>query len=478
MDIPYYPINDFGPLMKGMVLGGVAILHVFLAQFAIGGGILLCFFQRSAMTGRSQLARGFIDGYFRFLVLISFVLGALTGVSLWFTTIQVSPRTIGMMVDEFHWLWATEWTFFCLEVASGYLFYRYHKVLSDKLRFLLLVLYSIAAWMSLFWINGILSWQLTPGAWLESRNVWDGFFNATFWPSLLFRTVTALVEAGLFACVVINFSNAWTREEKTQLMHFAFRFLVPMIAMPLLGAWYFAVMPADSRVWVMGGSVAMTMFMTISVGASLLIGLYAAAMLASRKAFLSGSTSLLLLALAGAATAGGEFVREGVRKPYTVRNTLYSNSITEAEVAELRRIGSVSLDPYPLLNDQRYPDDQLRLGAKVFRFQCAICHTEAGANGLRELTQTWTTEQLRLNIAQLQRTKPFMPPFAGTAAELEALVQWIRWVAAEEPSTWTPTNDEQILKQIQKHLDDVGTGSMVGPKSSAINLKTSTKLER
>ncbi len=78
-------------------------------------------------------------------------------------------------------------------------------------------------------------------------------------------------------------------------------------------------------------------------------------MLASRKAFLSGSTSLLLLALAGAATAGGEFVREGVRKPYTVRNTLYSNSITEAEVAELRRIGSVSLDPYPLLDDQHYP---------------------------------------------------------------------------------------------------------------------------
>jgi hypothetical protein len=42
--IPYYPVNDFGPLMKGMVIGGVGILHVFLAQSAIGGGMLLLHF--------------------------------------------------------------------------------------------------------------------------------------------------------------------------------------------------------------------------------------------------------------------------------------------------------------------------------------------------------------------------------------------------------------------------------------------------
>src|SRR5262249_49888852 len=143
MDFPYYPINDFGPLMKGMVIGGVAITHVFLAQFAIGGGLLLCYFPWSAMKTGDRPARQFVAGYFRWLVLLSFVLGALTGVSLWFTTIQVSPRTIGLMVDEFHWLWATEWTFFCTEVAAGYLFYRYGPRLDDRSRLRLLILYSI-----------------------------------------------------------------------------------------------------------------------------------------------------------------------------------------------------------------------------------------------------------------------------------------------------------------------------------------------
>ncbi len=74
--IPHYPVNDFGPAMKGMVIGGVGIVHVFLAQFAIGGGALLCYFQWLAQTGREPAARHFLDGYFKALVLISFVLGA------------------------------------------------------------------------------------------------------------------------------------------------------------------------------------------------------------------------------------------------------------------------------------------------------------------------------------------------------------------------------------------------------------------
>jgi hypothetical protein len=97
--MPYYPVTDFGPAMKGMVIGVLGIVHVYLAQFAIGGGMLLCYFQWLSMTGREPLARRFLDGYFKILVLVSFVLGALTGVAMWFTTIQVGARTIGIMVD-------------------------------------------------------------------------------------------------------------------------------------------------------------------------------------------------------------------------------------------------------------------------------------------------------------------------------------------------------------------------------------------
>ncbi|MCG8404215.1 MAG: hypothetical protein MI923_03350 [Phycisphaerales bacterium] len=456
MDLPYYPLNDFDPMIKGMVIGGLGILHVFLAQFAIGGGMLMCYFQWLDQTRRSSHARRFLDGYFRALVLISFVLGALTGVAMWFTTIQISPRTIGTMVDEFHWIWATEWTFFCLEVVAGYTFYRYGKQLSDRARFTLLILYTVAAWFSLFWINGILSWQLTPGQWIETKNVWSGFFNPSFWPSLIFRTIVSLTIASLVACIVINTMHDLDRPAMTKLQNQAARLLAPMALMPLLGLWYLGVIPSDSRTWVTGGSAAMTMFMTLAVAASLLIGLYAMIGLIRQKLFINGATATLLCALAFGATAGGEFVREGVRKPYTIRERLYSNSIAKEEVVHLREVGSVTHDPYPLKNAEDYPTDQLRLGAKVFRFQCSVCHTIDGVNGLTHLAGTWTLDQRRLNIAKLQHTKSFMPPFAGTPEELEALVQMITWVVEGRPKAWNVANEEKTLIEIRQWLDQVG----------------------
>ncbi len=456
-NVPYYPINDFGPVMKGMVIGGMGIFHVFVAQFAIGGGMLMCYFQWLAQTGRCPAARRFLDSYFKFLVLISFVIGALTGVGMWFTSIQISPRTIGVMLDVFHWLWATEWTFFCLEIVAGYAFYRYAKRLSDRARMTLLLLYTFAAWMSLFWINGIISWQLTPGRWVETQSVWDGFFNPSFFPSLLFRTIVAMTIASLVACVVINTMTEIDRPARAELIHKAAHFLVFMALMPALGVWFLASIPPDSRGWVLGGSAAMTMFMMMAIGASLLIGLYAVIGLIGKRLYINGATATLLCALAFVATAGGEFVREGSRKPYSARQTLFSNAITPEEVAGLRRVGSVTHDPYPLRDEAAYVNDQLRLGAKVFRFQCSVCHTVSGVNGLTHLAGSWLTDQKRMNIAKLQHTKPFMPPFSGNAEELEALVQLIGWESGGRPEAWRASDDPEILRQNTVWLEEAGT---------------------
>lgn len=451
-----YPVNDYGPLMPGLVMAAVAIVHVFLAQFAVGGGLLLCWYQWLAMTGRSAHARTFVQGYFKVLVLISFVLGALTGVGIWFTSIQVSAPTIGEMVFNFHWLWATEWTFFCLEVVAGYCFYRYHDSLSDRTCLTLLGLYAFAAWMSLFWINGILSWQLTPGDWLQTRAVMDGFFNPGFWPSLLFRTIVCLTLAALVGCMVVNVIPGLQREARQELIGRAAQLMLPMLAMPLLGVWYLFSMPADSRGWVLGGSPAMMLFFMISVGASVAIGGYALVGLWFQKLYINGATATLLLLLAFGATSGGEFVREGSRKPYSIRYVLFSNGIRPEQVAELRQTGSVTDDPFPIIHEATLPSDELRLGARVFRRQCAVCHTMEGSNAIGHLTASWDHDQLRMNIARLQHTKPFMPPFAGTARELESLVQYISWVNAKRPATWSVDSDAAVISRIQDWLDRAG----------------------
>jgi mono/diheme cytochrome c family protein len=465
--LPYYPVNDFGPLMKGMVIGGVGIVHVFLAQFAIGGGMLLTYLEAVAQRrgpGAAD-ARAFVDGFFKILVLVSFVLGALTGVAIWFTTIQVGARTIGLMIDEFHWLWAIEWLCFAVEVAAGYAFVRLGARLDDRRRLRLLALYAVASWGSLFWINGILSWQLTPGRWLDGGGVWAGFFNPSFWPSLAFRTIVALTLAALAACVVINTMDL-ARERRAALIRRVARLAAPMAAMPLLALWYVAVIPADSRRWLLGGSMAMTMFVGIAAGASLLIGGYAIVGLLVRRLYVNGATATLLLALAFGATAAGEFVREGARKPYTVRGVLYSTSIRPDEVAHLRAVGATTEDPYPLRDAARYPTAQLARGARVERVLCDACHTLRGANALVELTRTWPIELQRLAIAKLQHTKGFMPPFAGDAADVEALVQLVRWEAAGAPARWPSSDDAQVLAQLARWLDEA-TPAAADPDGAA-----------
>ena len=449
MSVPHFPVNDFGPLMKGLVIGGVGIVHVFLAQFAIGGGMLLWYFERLAQRGVRD-AREFVDGFFRVLVLISFVLGALTGVAIWFTTIAVGARTIGLMIDQFHWLWATEWVCFSVEVVSGYAFYKIGHRLEPKVRLRMLALYAGASWLSLFFINGILSWQLTPGS--EPSNVWRGFFNASFWPSLLYRTCVAMALAALAACVIIN-TMPIDRERRTALIRRASRFAAPIAIMPLLAGWYLAVIPEDSRSWLLGGSAPMMMFVGVAAGASFLIGAYAIVALVIKRLYISGATATLLLALAFGATGAGEFVREGARKPFTVRTVLYSNSIAPSEVADLRARGVTVDDPFPLRDDARYANDQLRRGAKVERALCDACHTMKGGNALVELTRAMSDDQLRLDIAKLQHTKAFMPPFAGNADDVEALAQLLRWETKGAPASWPVTSTPPA---IAGYLDEAG----------------------
>lgn len=56
--IEYYPVVDLGPVMKGMVIGALGIFHVFVAQFAIGGGMLLTYLQWLHMRGRCRWPAG------------------------------------------------------------------------------------------------------------------------------------------------------------------------------------------------------------------------------------------------------------------------------------------------------------------------------------------------------------------------------------------------------------------------------------
>ncbi|MBD3224357.1 MAG: hypothetical protein GF313_06475 [Caldithrix sp.] len=100
--------------------------------------------------------------------------------------------------------------------------------------------------MSLFIINGILSFMLTPGAWLENGQFWSGFFNPTFFPSMLFRTAMAVIISGLFglARTVFLKDSAFC----TTMLRYCSKWLYyPLAAIVAFGAWYYSAIPVETR---------------------------------------------------------------------------------------------------------------------------------------------------------------------------------------------------------------------------------------
>jgi mono/diheme cytochrome c family protein len=208
-------------------------------------------------------------------------------------------------------------------------------------------------------------------------------------------------------------------------------FLLPLIAMPGVALWFLAVVPEPARATVTE-TAAMGMFFLLAAVFSLLVAGTAAATLWRRRPVFHLPGTVLLAVLAFCATGATEFVREGIRKPWVVTGVLYSNGVAADEVRTLRKKGVLSLDPWPLRDPERYPDDRVRAGRLVYRELCSSCHTPRGVNGLLGHTRTWDREMLEANIAKLHRLKPFMPPFAGTEHDIERLCDWLEWLRGEE----------------------------------------------
>ena len=78
-----YPVWDIPA--SGLLIAVIAILHVFVSHFAVGGGLYLVLVERKARrTGDAPLL-DYARRLSRFFILLTLVFGAITGVGIWFT---------------------------------------------------------------------------------------------------------------------------------------------------------------------------------------------------------------------------------------------------------------------------------------------------------------------------------------------------------------------------------------------------------
>lgn len=429
-----YPQWEVPKLGGGMVIAIIATVHVLVAHFAVGAGLFIACTEARLARREDPLLKDFLGRFGRFLVLLSFVFGALTGVGIWFTIGLVAPRATSILIHNYVWGWAAEWGLFAIEIAAGYVYYYGFDILPAARRRMVAYIYACASWGSLVIINGILCFMLTPGKWLETHAFWDGFFNPTYWPSLALRTISSTALAAIFVAIVANGARKYDLEERRRIINHAAWFLAPLALMLPLSVWYFANAPYESLRFVKGAAMVMHLFFMFGVAASTLIGLYAFVGMIWNKRYIHMETAVLLLGIAFIATGSMEFMREGIRKPYVIYDYLYSNGWTKEEVAQRKNESLLAKAAWALPAGR--PVGQLtglELGRAVFKAQCSQCHVLGGVNDVAQLVYDWPEQLLWANLSEIHRLKKFMPPLMGTEAERKALVQFLLTLNPPKP---------------------------------------------
>jgi cytochrome bd-type quinol oxidase subunit 1 len=106
-----YPIWDLA-IGGSLLMALVAIPHVIVSHFAIGGGLLIALTETLAVKRGDPELRGLAKRSSLVLILVSTVFGAISGVGIWVVAGLVSPGAISALIHTYVWGWAIEWVFF------------------------------------------------------------------------------------------------------------------------------------------------------------------------------------------------------------------------------------------------------------------------------------------------------------------------------------------------------------------------------
>lgn len=407
-----YPFWDVG-IGYGWLIAIIAVLHVFVSHFAVGGGLYLVVAETFARNAGDQYRLDFLKRLSKFFVLITLVFGAVTGVGIWFVIGLISPAATEALIHHYVWGWAAEWTFFVIEILAAILYFYGWDRMSAKNHMILGWIYFAAAWMSLVVINGILSFMLTPGTWLETGNFWDGFFNATYFSSLVFRTGISLLMAGLFTLVVAAAQKPHERKPALIRFNAGWAFAGLLVMTPSF-YWFFETIPQAIR----DSANQMMPFVLAKLDSMYWYGLGIAVLvlfgLLVPKRFVT-AVGVVALALGLVWFGQYEWMREAIRKPYIIHGYMYGNGLEVAQASTYQETGILGSMAY------RTGDD----GADLYRRACRSCHTIDGYKALKP----WFDGTDKAFIAGIVRGTGVMvgnmPPWLGTEDESEKLASYL-----------------------------------------------------
>jgi cytochrome bd-type quinol oxidase subunit 1 len=449
MNYPFWYIPHLG---SGWVIGIIAIFHVMISQFAVGGGFYLPMAERKAMRIADPAVRaGWLEqliSHSKFFFILTGVFGTVSGVGIWFAIGLTHPEATSTLIHNFVFGWAMEWVFFLVELTTAAVYYYTWNRIDEKLHLTVGWVYAGASAATLIIINGILAFMLTPGdTWLavagtghEASKFWNAFFNPTYWPSLLLRVCVCTSLAGVWALITSSRMDGDKQPTlKTSMVKWSVAWLVlSFVATPFLMVWYLFMVPASQRALLTLGidtinsgtfSTVTRMALVIIVTSATIVGV--AYFLADRNPTdfnLSHAMSVLLLALI--VTGAGEYSREMLRKPYVIGRWMYSNGVRVPYVSRINAQGYLVTSNW-VWGSAGVATTNYSRGEAIFRGECGSCHTLDGYRPLRQLLDGRDRANIRNFIVMLHQNKDdspykkFMPPMVGTEQDVNDLTDFL-----------------------------------------------------
>lgn len=413
-----YPIWQLG-FPGGLLIALIAVTHVFVSHFAVGGGAFLVVSEARAYRRRDDALLAYVRRHSKFFALLTLVFGAISGVGIWFTIGLVSPEATSSLIHTFVWAWAIEWVFFFVEITAA-LIYAYQWESLDRATHMAIGwIYFVAAWMSLFVINGIITYQLTPGRWLQTHNIWDGLFNPTYWPSLFLRTSMSILLAGVFGLLTAGKEPGGVRE---RILRWAGQWMFAgAVLLPIFAWWYYRKFPGFSRAYLSGMIPAAQHPIRMGLLSATMILLLALVCAIWKPKLMRKPVIVLLVFFAFSLMASGEYLREFVRKPWVINGYIYANGLRTTDVGKFQAEGFAKEAKFTATDDR----SGIAYGRDIFVAQCGSCHTVNGYRSMTSRTYGWDATFGKEMLAHIQMLRGTMPPFAGNEADRAALGQYL-----------------------------------------------------
>lgn len=448
-----YPIWHIPGLGGSWLIGIIAIIHIFISHFAVGGGIFFAITEQVAFKNKNNRLYEFLKQHSKFFLLLTTVAGAVTGVAIWWAISLVSPDGTHTLIQNYTLGWACEYLFFVAELATIFVYYYTWDKVSREQHLLLARLYAVFSVMTLVIINGILTFMLTPGGWLESGYWGHGFFNPTYWPSLIIRLVMMMALAGIYAlvnCARLPKEKNEDLDFRSYMLRYSSKWFLPIFVLgPICVYWFAHNLPVEVTENIFNGIqssgignfsiLARAFYLSLILSGTILIYVFVGPYLNPRG--FSFTNAVMFMCCAFLVTGIGEWTREMLRKPFVVYDYMYSNGIIKSQIPKLQSKPWLEQAKWlpPNLNKHQpliTPENALKAGEVMFKQQCMSCHTIGGYRDMRKLIGERDLASVEAFLQTIKQTdtkqNPYlniMPPVIGSEDELKALSLYLHSIA-------------------------------------------------